>query len=79
MPNARSTNSSSSAIASTGVASTITRLVVYIAQANNGSRIQFIPRARSRWTVAMKLMPVAIDEKPATNTPAAASSTWLFE
>ena len=31
------------------------------------------------WMVAMKFTPVAIDEKPTTNTPAAASRTALLE
>ena len=34
---------------------------------------------RSMWIVTMKLTPVAIEPKPATKTPAAAASTWLFE
>ena len=70
---------SRSDIASTGVASTITRLVAYIAQTNSGSRNQVMPGARSMWVVAMKLTPVAIEENPTTNTPAAAAMTWPFE
>ena len=62
-------------MASTGVASTITRLTAYIAQQNSGSRNQVMPGARSMWVVVMKLTPVAIDEKPTTNTPAAAATT----
>jgi hypothetical protein len=62
-------------IASTGVASTITRLTMYMDQANSGKRNQVMPGARNRWTVARKFTPVAIDEKPTTNTPTAAATT----
>ena len=66
-------------IASTGVASTMMRLVAYIDQTNSGSRNQVIPGARSLWMVTMKFSPVRIDEKPAMNTPTAASITWVLE
>jgi len=66
-------------IASTGVASTITMLVVYMAHTNSGRRNQVMPGARSICTVVMKLTPVAMLENPATNTPAAAAMTWLLE
>ena len=38
-----------------------------------------MPGARSMCVVAMKLTPVAIDEKPTMKTPAAAAKTWLLE
>ena len=38
-----------------------------------------MPGARSIWVVAMKLTPVAIEEKPTTNTPAAAAITLEWE
>jgi hypothetical protein len=63
-------------MASTGVASNITRLTAYMAQTNSGNRNQVIPGARSMWVVATKLTPVAIVENPVTNTPAAAAATW---
>ena len=58
-----------SVIASTGVASSCTMLVAYIAQTNSGSRNQVSPGARMRWIVTMKLRPVRIDEKPTMNAP----------
>ena len=61
----RSNASSSSVIASTGVASTMITLVEYSDQRKSGSRNQVMPGARSRWMVTMKFRPVAIEEKPA--------------
>ena len=66
-------------MASTGVARTITMLTTYIDQANSGRRNHVMPGARSMWMVAMKLTPVAIEEKPTTNTPAAAGMTLECE
>ena len=40
---------------------------------------QVSPGARILWVVAMKLMPVRIDEKPVMNTPTAAAITWVLE
>ena len=59
-------------LVSTGVAST-TRIteVAYSDHRNSGSWYQVRPGARRRWMVTMKLRPVRIDEKPATNTPTA--------
>ena len=51
----------------TGVPRIITRLVAYCAHTNSGSRNHVRPGARMRCTVTMKLKPVRIDEKPATN------------
>ena len=62
-------------MASTGVASTITMLTTYIDQAKSGSLNQVIPGHRNMWMVARKLTPVAIEENPTTNTPAAAGIT----
>ena len=42
--------------------------VEYMPQMNNGMSNQPIPGARNLWTVAMKLRPVRIDEKPRTKT-----------
>ena len=66
-------------MASTGVASTITRLTTYIDQTNSGSRNHVMPGARSMWIVARKLTPVAIEEKPTMNTPSAAAITLECE
>jgi hypothetical protein len=63
---------SSSVIASTGVPSTMIRLVAYIDQTNSGSRNQVMPGARILWIVTMKFRPVRIDEKPVMKTPSAA-------
>ena len=60
----RSTATSRIVIASTGVPSTMIRLVAYIDQMNSGSRNQVMPGARMRWIVTMKFRPVRIDEKP---------------
>ena len=38
-----------------------------------------MPGARNMCVVAMKFTPVAIDEKPAINTPSAAAITWVLE
>ena len=70
---------SRSDIASTGVASTMTMLVAYIAHTNSGRRSQVIPGARSMCVVVMKFTPVAIEENPTTKTPAAAATTWPLE
>ena len=66
-------------MASTGVASTMTMLTTYIDQTNSGSRNQVMPGARSMWMVVMKFTPVAIEENPTTNTPAAAAITLEWE
>jgi hypothetical protein len=66
---------SRSDIASTGVASTMTMLTVYIAHTNSGRRNQVMPGARNMCAVAMKFTPVAIEENPTTKTPAAAAMT----
>ena len=66
-------------MASTGVASTITMLTTYIAQANSGKRNQVMPGQRSMWIVAIKLTPVAMEEKPTTKTPIAAAMTLECE
>ena len=75
----RSTIKSSNVTARTGVASTMTRLVAYIAQTNSGRRNHVIPGARNICVVAMKLTPAAIEEKPAMKTPIAAAMTWVLE
>ncbi len=41
--------------------------VAYMPHTNSGIRNQPMPGARSLWMVAMKLMPVKIDEKPSVN------------
>ena len=56
--------------ASTGVASTMIRLVAYSDQQNSGSRIHVMPGARILWMVMMKFRPVRMDENPEMNTPA---------
>jgi hypothetical protein len=47
-----------------GVARTCTQAVAYSAQGKSGMRIQFMPLARRRCMVVMKLSPVMIDENP---------------
>ena len=79
MPNQRSAITSTRVIASTGVASTITRLVAYIAQTKSGRRSHLMPGARKVCVVAMKLTPVSTEENPTTNTPIAAVSTAELE
>ena len=79
MPKARSTPNNTRVIDSTGVASTMIRLVAYCAHTNSGRRNQVSPGARILWVVTMKLMPVRIDEKPTMNTPVAAASTAPLE
>ena len=76
MPTMRSSATSISVIANTGVASTRMTLVEYSDQTKIGSRYQPSPGARIRWMVTMKLSPVRIDENPATTTPVSASTTW---
>ena len=66
-------------MASTGVARMKTRLTVYIDQTNKGSRNQVMPLVRRRCVVAMKLMPVAMEEKPARKIPPAAAKTGPAE
>jgi len=66
-------------MATTGVPRIMTRLVAYIAQRNSGIRNHVRPGARMRCTVTMKLKPVRMDEKPAMNTPSAASVTFVFD
>ena len=61
---ARSTPTSTSVMASTGVPSIKMMLVAYIDQTNSGSRNQVIPGARIWWIVTMKFRPVRIDENP---------------
>ncbi len=61
--------SSSSVMASTGVASTCISEVAYMPQTNSGNRVQVMPGARIVCTVTRKFMPVRIDEKPRTKTP----------
>src|SRR3546814_5169404 len=78
-PKIRSNAIKASTVVSTGVASTITRLVAYSAQTNSGRRNQPSPGARSVCTLTMKLIAVKIDEKPTTNTPQTASITYEFE
>ena len=75
----RSTISSTSVIASTGVASMMTMLVAYIDQTNSGRRNQVRPGARMRWMVTRKLRPVRIDEKPVMNAPSVVRKTFVFE
>ena len=65
-------------IASTGVPSTMIRLVAYIAHMNSGKRNHVMPGARILWIVTMKFRPVRIDEKPVTNTPIAVATTFEF-
>ena len=60
---------SASVMASTGVASTMTRLTAYIDQTNSGSRNHVMPGMRREWIVTMKLSPVRIEENPVTKTP----------
>ena len=55
-------------IASTGVARIWMTAVEYMPQTNSGISNQPMPGARSLWTVAMKLSPVKIEEKPRTKT-----------
>ncbi len=47
-----------------GVARSWIQEVEYRAQLMRGMRNHFIPGARRRWMVVMKLMPVSMDEKP---------------
>ena len=53
---------------STGVARTWMTAVEYMPQTNSGISNQPMPGARSLCTVAMKLRPVKIEEKPRTKT-----------
>ena len=55
------------------------RLVAYSAHTKSGRRNHVIPGARMRCTVTMKLRPVRIEENPTMKTPAAASTTCVFE
>ena len=66
-------------IASTGVPSTMIRLVAYIDQRKSGIRNHVIPGARIRWMVTMKLRPVRIDEKPVMKIPSAVGMTLVVE
>ena len=66
-------------MASTGVPSTMIRLVAYSAQTNSGRRNQVIPGARIVWIVTMKFSPVRIDENPVMKTAVAAGTTIVFE
>ena len=75
----RSAATSASVIATTGVPRIITMLVAYCAHTKSGRRNHVMPGARIRCTVTMKLKPVRIDEKPATNTPTIASVTFVFD
>jgi hypothetical protein len=79
MPNSRSAMIRIMLVDRTGVASTMTRLVAYMAQTNSGRRNQVMPGARSMWTEAMKLTPVRMEVKPTTKMPMAASETMLSE
>ena len=65
----RSTTSSISVIASTGVASTWISAVLYSAHRNSGMRNQVMPGGRSLCTVTTKFMPVKMLLKPRMNTP----------
>ena len=76
-PNTRSRMTSSSVMPRMGVASTCTQAVAYSDQGNSGMRIQFMPTARRRWMVVMKLMPVRIEENPITNAPSTAMVTLV--
>ena len=75
----RSTATSESVMAITGVPSMMTRLVAYMDQRNNGILNQVMPGARMRWIVTMKFNAVRIDENPATNTPIATVVTSVCE
>ncbi len=70
---------SASVIASTGVASTITRLTAYMVHTKSGNRYQVIPAMRSVCTVTMKLRPVKIEENPVMNTPITTNITLVLE
>ncbi len=61
--------SSSSVIASTGVARIWIRAVAYRPQQNSGMRNQVMPRGRSLWIVTMKFRPVRIELKPSRKAP----------
>ncbi len=66
-------------MASTGVASTMTRETAYMAQTKSGNRNQLMPGMRRLWMVTMKLSPVRIEEKPVTKTPVTTRNTLLLE
>ena len=68
IPSPRSSATSTSVTASTGVASAMMIEVAYCDQTNSGSRRQVMPGARSSCTVTMMLIAVKIDENPAMNT-----------
>ena len=51
----------------------------YLPEARTCGRNQSMPGARSMWVVVMRLTPVAIEENPTMNTPAAAATTLLLE
>ena len=77
MPKKRSAQSSSSVIASTGVASTWMSAVAYMPQTKSGSRVQVMPGARIVWTVTRKFRPVRIDENPRMKAPSVIEMTLL--
>ncbi len=64
---------------STGVASTMIRLVAYMDQMKSGRRNQVSPGARMRWIVTIKFSPVRIEEKPATKMVTAAGITCVAD
>ncbi len=66
-------------MASTGVPSTMMRLVAYIDQMNSGIRNHVIPGARIVWIVTMKFSPVRIDENPMMKIPIAAVITFVWD
>ena len=78
MPKARSRKTSRMVIPIIGVASTMMKLVEYMAQMNRGSRNQVKPGARILWIVTRKLSPVRIDENPVMKIPSAVRMTLLF-
>ncbi len=71
-PKIFSTASMTTVTASTGVARIWIRLVAYMAQMNNGSRLQVIPGHRILWTVTMMFSPVRIEENPRMKIPSPA-------
>ena len=66
-------------MASTGVPSTLIRLVAYIDQRKSGIRNHVRPGARIVWIVTMKFSPVRIEENPMMKMPTAATMTLLCD